>query len=584
MAVDSKNVVAEKFRDFAHPASFFNVIKFDEPKSHREEFRWARKLYETVGIIQQSIRKLATYPITEVVIEDDTRDGFYGDTLIKKMKIKSESQRIGMDYYTYGNAYITPIFPFIRMMKCKSCGKINNYDEIKALRYSSLKFTGKCSKCGKISEFTPKDIPLRNNSKVKIKLWYPGDIEIAYNEISGDKRYIYTIPPGVRRRIQNGDIWFIKTTPLEFLQAVNQRKNRVELNSSSVYHMKMPGPTMENNTPIGRPFVSGSWRDAFILLVLKKAQETMASDRFVSYRILYPGNRTQDPIATMNLGNFKSNIQNMVKRFYSDPNEIGISPFPVEQTHIGGDGKPYNPAPEIEAHKKDLLADLGVPYEFIYGGLTYSGSSVSIRMLENLMLNYRQSLEEALEFIANAIGKFFRKEPVGSIRFTSFKMADDIQQKQYIGNLNAQRKVSDQTVLEDLGLDFDVETARIKEESDKKRDIMISDARVSAEANGEARVIDAKYQAKAAMTNQEVSSSIGSSRPSGYTYQTPSGMAKSIMKLNDIERADRLREMQASDPDMYAEVIKKINPYNSVDMTPLPEQKPPTRAPDKGVM
>lgn len=570
-----------KVKSLTYPGSFFNVLKFDKPKSRKEEILWAKNLFDSIGIIKQSIRKLATYPITELKFTGDEKN-FYKTLFEDVLKSKLLCQNVGMDYFTYGMSLISPILPFDRYLKCERCKEKSLYDSVKKLSFSGYVFKGKCPKCKKSVKFKIVDTPVKRLDRVTVKRWYPGDIDVIVNELSGDYRVIYTIPPKIADKITKGDIWFMETVQEPFIAAVKDGSKKVELNNKMLYLMSIPEPSTEDGSIVGSPFVSGAWTDAFILKVLKKAQETMAADRFVSYRVLFPDQKSENPLRMMNLGNFRSNVKTMLERFYTDPNEMGISPIPIGQLHIGGDGKIYNPQPELEGHKRDLLADLGVPYEFVYGGLSYSGSSVSLRMLENLMLNYRGALEGMLEFIAKVVGSAFKKEKLGSVDFVQFKMADDAQRKQLIGNLNLQQKVSDSTVLAEYGMDAKDERKEMTAEAMAKLELQKTLAKTQAIVSGETEKITAMYRTITNSIANQMSEeqSTPDTVRSGYTTSSPDAMAKAIMSLPEHERSAKLRELNASDPQLHQQILEKI--YPSVDMTPMPEQKPPMRGPGKG--
>lgn len=572
-----------KAKTLAYPISFFNVMRFDTPHTLKQAVLWAKKLYDTVGIIKQTIRKLAVYPVTSLHVANDV-NGFYENLFVKQLKIKSFCQKVGMDYFTYGMAFITPMIPFTRYLVCPDCKNENLYGSVKKLRYNSNAFYGICSKCKHNVRFKVKDVKSKNPKEFKLKRWYPGSIQVIENELSGDYRIMYQLSTKSIARIRSGDVWYLKTTPLEFIQAVQKRTNKVELKPKMVYIMSIPEPSDPDSEIIGQPYVSGSWSDAFILKVLKKAQETMAGDRAVSYRVLYPEHSTENPLRMMDLRMFRSNVKTMLNRFYQNPNEMGISPVPIGQLHIGGDLKVYNPAPEIDAQKKDLLADLGVPLEFIYGGLSYSGSSISLRMLENIMLNYRESLTDMINFVANVVSVAFDKEAPGTIGFTEFKMADDVQRKSMLGQLNAQGKLSDKRLLDEYGMDSSEEVQEMLREVEANSELNTARAVASAKANAAA----SKEMALRQVTTQKLTTQASGGSPamdmvrSGYIGMSVDAIAKALMTMGPAERSSTLSKINQQDPVMHQQILNKM--YPPADMTSLPEQKPPTRGPDKGVV
>jgi len=145
---------------------------------------------------------------------------------------------------------------------------------------------------------------------------------------------------------------------------------------------------------------------------------------------------------------------------------------------------------------EQLMNGLGVPLEFIKGGMSYAGTNVSMRMLENQFLGFILRHKQMANWTMKHVAKFM-DWPEASIRFKPFRMADDIQRKAYLFQLNQAQKISDSTLLADTDLDqadedeiMITETSRRLEASKKQQIAM-------AEIQGEVQVVMAKAQAKA---------------------------------------------------------------------------------------
>jgi hypothetical protein len=144
---------------------------------------------------------------------------------------------------------------------------------------------------------------------------------------------------------------------------------------------------------------------------------------------------------------------------------------------------------------------MGVPREFILGGMSYAGTNVSMRMLENSFLGYILRHKSLFTWVMREIGSFLRW-PVANGRFKPFKMADDLQRKAFDLQLNQAGKLSDTTLL--AGSDYDQEEENkimIKEtatriEAQKRQQLAM------AEVQGQQQMIMNKYQVKAQQAAQ----------------------------------------------------------------------------------
>jgi hypothetical protein len=175
-----------------------------------------------------------------------------------------------------------------------------------------------------------------------------------------------------------------------------------------------------------------------------------------------------------------------IRKWRIDPNYISVVSVPLGFERLGGDGRALLLGPEIEVTNKEITGGMGVPIEFVFGGLSWSGSSVSLRTLENHFLLYRRLLLRFVNWVKNRVRIYLNLADV-DIGFTEFKMADDIQRKQIVIQLNAANKISDHTMLTELGFDYDEEQKKIEKEAEDRNKIQAMMMKAQTEAQGEAR-------------------------------------------------------------------------------------------------
>ena len=143
-----------------------------------------------------------------------------------------------------------------------------------------------------------------------------------------------------------------------------------------------------------------------------------------------------------------------------------------------------------------------VPLEFIKGGMSYAGTNVSMRMLENQFLGYILRHKELCRWVMKEVAAYMEWPEVG-IRFKPFKMADDIQRKAYLFQLNQAQKISDTTLLADADLNQREEDEIMLKETDKRLESTKKQQLAMAEVQAESQVIMAKAQVKAQQVMQE---------------------------------------------------------------------------------
>jgi len=206
----------------------------------------------------------------------------------------------------------------------------------------------------------------------------------------------------------------------------------------------------------------------------------------------------------LNLGTWRSRIETEVNMWRRDPNYIPILPIPLGFQQMGGDARALILHQEFRLHSEQMLAGAGIPVEFVFGGLQWSGTNTSLRALENMFLGYNKQREElVVDFVLGKIADFMGWPRIKA-KFDRFKMADDLQRAMFMFQLNQANKISDRKLHEELGTDFDVETRRIKDELGQQLEAQRRSQVAAADIQGEASLHTGRYQARAAAIQQRV--------------------------------------------------------------------------------
>ena len=467
-----------------YPSPFFDLSKFYFPRSTKELFKWCRHYYKTTGLISSTIYKLSEYPITDLIFEkpEEIRDEQGAKKLEKVVKeeldIKGFLIKIGLDYFTYGNALISIYFPFKRFLKCPKCDHLNQIEDFdgigkkKNLDFVDFQFKGTCPNCDANTSFEIKDQAVRQRKKINLIRHNPEHFDIEYNEITGQHKYYYNIPKKLKEKIVKKDEDTLMTMPSIYFEALKKDK-AVKMKNSNIYHFKR-SDVSDDDMEWGMPLILPVMRDLFHLQILRKAQQEIAMEHLVPLRVLFPSDNQGDaaPHRRTGLGKWKKNVDREIRKWKRDPNYIPIMPIPLGNTTVSGNGKMLLLNQEMRMVSEGIVNGMGTPQEFVFGGLTWSGSSISLRMLENHFLVYRQSLLEFLNnFVVDKLAKFFNTKKF-KIKMQEFKMADDVQRKQLMQQLNQMDKVSDSTFLKEVaGLDNESETAQMVQDYKDKLEL-----------------------------------------------------------------------------------------------------------------
>jgi hypothetical protein len=629
-------------RATTYPSPFFDIASTYFPESPKALFRFCRYYYYTVGVIGAAVDIHAAYPVTDIVIdeEDEKLRGVWMQILNEQFKMKSFLIEAGKDKVCLGNSLISLHTPFKRFLICASCKNPTPIDDPTfQYEFKNFAFQGACPKCSNHVKYIVKDEPIKDIKRTNLIRWAAENIDIEYNPITGEHFYKYSIPNEIKRLIVAGKRHIIERIPMVFIDAAKDNLP-ILFNSDNIFHMKRAS-LAEKNMGWGEPAMIRVLKDLYYLQVLKKAREQVAHQHIVPLWVLFPQPQGElNPYEHLNLAEWRGRVEGEIKNWRQDPNYIPIMPIPLGFQFIGGNFKNLDTTPEMQNLLLNILAGMNMPQEFVYGGLQYSGTSFSIRMLSNLFNGHRAQLLEFINgFLIPRISEIFSIKPV-KVHFTELKLADDVQKKQLMLQLNQANKVSDATMLSEFGLDAAAEVAKVKSEMKRGGELLAAQMIEQEKAKAEALLINIRGQIKSQLMQNTIAlevqeelakntvefdrtqpykinpdlfgaifKSSGKSNP--YTDDngkpffvinpislpaTVTSLAKSMMAVNEEKRQELMADLQANMPMMGELVGAEMNtmggppgqngaaagkrplPTPKTDMRPLPEKKPPRRA------
>lgn len=527
------------------------------PRDLKQLFRWTEYLYYNSAQIYAGVKKFAEYPITEINYLSDS------DKLVSANKrlledilgIKRALIRASLDLQVYGNSFTSIHLPFRRFLKCKACG-YEAHVSICDYKYSpmSATFSNKCGECGVDEKVEVIDKLILEPEKINIIRWDPKLVDIASNMVTGENEYYFSVPSDMKSAVFNGDRHLIETTPLNLLKTMAEDQ-LFKFNNGEIFHMKSDSPSgLESGW--GYPSLVSAIHLFYHASILRKANEAIALERIVPLRVMHPQaiSGSADPIMSLSMGKFMGEVEENIKRWRRDPNHIMMSPVAIGVAQVGGEGRSLMVAQEISQVEDNIIASMGIPKEFIYGGLSFSGSSVTLRMLENQLEPSTFQLNQLLKWVSDKCSSFLGWEKI-KVKLGDFRMIDDMQQRQMAMQLWQSGVISKTTLAEMNGIDINEEREKIKNEN-------LSDARNQKKMDLEMQAMqqDLGMQARQ-MSMQQQAQQMGSN---GLTYdqQAVIGQADSIaqqfMQMDPGTRKSQLASLQAEDYVMYSVVIQRL--------------------------
>lgn len=585
-----------------YPSPFLDQAQQFLPRTVKEQFYLCRYYYRTSPIINPIIRSLARYPVTEIlVMETDPDIKSYWDHYINnQLNLRSFAIATRLDLNTYGNAFAYIHIPIRKTLTCTNCGKSERIEDA-SYRFRGLQYELNCKKCGMTNRpALVKDYEVKSEREIKLIRLNPELIDIEVNPITGQKDLFFTIPRYLRNEITIGKRHIIETLPDIFIESLRKQR-RLRLRDGQVYHFSRVTISEQDSLGWGSPLIEPVLKSSYYTQILRKAQEAIMHSSIVPLRFVFPqaGDTQSSPYNMTNLLRWTNTIKAELVKWRRDPNHVGIVPLPVGNQVVGADGKALTLYQELEMQGNEICNGLGVPLEFYKGGLSWSGSNMSLRLMQQDFINDRIELHNfCQDFVLGRIADFLGKNRP-KIEFAKFKMADDLQRSALENQLYQQQLISGETLVTGMDLDFVKEKELIAKE--RKDLILIQKGSMLSQAQiqGQAGVIAAKYQAQAQKAQmiasaqpqaqsqgqmqqqqqeQDVLQQMASpiqNQGAGLDVAQLAGKANSMLEeMDPLTRQNAMNSMKLGNPELFNELMQLKNQEQGSQENLLSEEAP----------
>lgn len=558
-------------RASSHTNPAFDFLTGFVPRRLKDLFRWCEYLTYNSAHIYAALKKFGELVVTDVTYStsNEALRKNYKHLFEKILKVKGALLMGSLDKHIYGNHFTSIYFPFIRFLQCATCEDLVNISHVEyKFTLKNLKFQYHCRKCNAATVGKIVDRKLLNPTKIHIIRWDPKIIDIEYNPITGDANYFYNIPQDVKTQVKQGAVSLINTMPAEFLVAIRDDKV-FAFEKDAIFHMKVPSPSgMDQQW--GFPPLAATIKLFLYTMTLRKANEAIALEHIVPFRVMHPGAANQDPTQFLNLNRWQEELKSNMRQWRKDPLHVMIAPTPVNVTNVGGDGRMLLTLGEVQEADKAILAAMGLPPEFLYGGLTKAGMDGNLRMIQNQLQNHGDDMNDLLQWYTDKVSKFLGWERIET-ELLPMKMVDDIDNKNMLvsfatGQAGAQM-VSMSTVAEQLGIDLAEEREkRLQEQLDETRHQMRVQAEVQKLQNTLAQQVNTQVAAQ-------------SGQGLGYDQQkvisAADGIVDQLMQMDPGTRRSQLHSLQMEDMVLYSVVIQRLEDAQNQQTQQAKATQPP---------
>lgn len=556
-------------QSYAHPNPMFDYLTGFQPRKLKDLFRWTEYLYYNSPQIFTALQKLSDYMITEITYQSEgaaTRSK-YEDLVSRRMRFATTLKTAAQDRSIYGNSFISLYLPFKRVLKCSKCRALWDITALPKFDYAwqKLTFSFDCPMCQRRSVTHLRDVrdfKINKPERINVIRWDPKLIDIDGDPVTGESIYYYTLPQHVKEKIHRGENHVIARMPKPFLESVRKKK-LFKFERDQIFHMKVDAPAGVD-TRWGFPVLTSSLQQFFYVQALRRANEAIALDHITPFRVLHPAQTSAaaDPVEKLNFRQWQHELKSNLKQWRRDPLHIMMAPLALGVTQMGGQGRTLLTLGEVKEAEDNILAGMGVPPEFVHGGLSFTGSSVTLRMLENQLLSQTADLLDLLQWVCDKVGDYMGWERVQA-DIVNFKFIDDFQQKSALMQANAQYDfLSKKTIAEQFSINID-------EENDQRKQEILDNVRWESEVQKE---IDQLQSSLAEQAHQEAAGAPGMNYDQQMMIAQADALVDQLMQMDEGMRRSQMSSLQAEDYVMYSVVTQRLEEAE-LQMTNMAEQQ-----------
>ena len=549
------------------PSIFQDMSSLEIPSTLQGAFKWCKHLANWSAVHRAYVEAMSNLPVTDLLIKtrydvsDVVRNAReilgIGEPKIESLvhqhwRLPNLAKQAFRSIATYSNAVVIASYPFEKKLRCDNCDGVSNARSTE-WTIRGTKFQLECPHCRTKSEASQFDEDLDIAEKVRFTTLDMELIDTKHNPITGSIYVYYTIPDALCDLIRNGDKDIISDTPKNILEAVWESEDyrtsgnklgkvdtapRVKLQEGSYYLINKPSLPMSETQGLCFPLFAATFKDYWLYLTFRKAQEAIANGWIVPRRFLYPeaSGTSGNLFEMLNVSEYMGTLRKEISKHQQDPNYQSVIPFPVGQLNLGGDAKGLMLSSELRILIESMCATLQSPLEFLYGGMSFSASSVPAKKMQVQIEGDRIEVLAMLQWAADHVCKSMHL-PQTVLEFSSFRLADDLQHAQMMFSLQQSKLVSSKRLHEELGLDSESEVEAIK------KDVMIAAEIRKIEANSDAE-IERLFGAQPAIAQSEGN------------LQSLLTHIKGLSELRkEIEKDSDLMSVLQNHPDLYQQVM-----------------------------
>lgn len=564
------------------------------PKTVGEMLDWADWLWYHFDTYTNALKGAVRYFLGDIDIEAKN-DSNNGDErrkitteLFRDYDIMDLLGRVGDEFIQWGNCF-TSIEPVTkRNLYCPDC-----HSTVPAMLVDRLMFRasdapdkpcffGDCPVCRRNVGFRHFET-IDDSKPLRVTFWNPRLVGIVYCPTTKESEY-YVAPSEVWKEAwSQGEPHFIADTPVEILTAM-QRGMRIHMNKDFFFHARTPSPSTREDLlkGWGMPLFMNCFPKCVQIMLLDKFDESIIADHVVPFTVISPspqgsGNQpSDDPLRTVNMGSFREQMERMVSRHRANPSYIQIAPYAIQYQLLGGEAKQLVPV-DLRAQKvQDLLQAMNIlDFSQMQG---QGGPPPNLRFFEKVWGIHINTLNRWGQWLCDCRTKIIKSTPVNFSLVKSSIYENDMS-IEYKSKLGMGGVISMDTALRPLGIDYELEQVKLRDEQMRAAEIAQHDQEDSAKADEIKASVYAPQPGTSQLMAAQQGGAAGAPPPAGGGMPPMGGggavpgtgaadingmwdqamqMAQQLLTMPESERKSQLINLSKTNPQLHSFVKSQL--------------------------
>lgn len=455
-----------------YPSPFLDIASFMLPGSMKETLDLCTVFWMKHGLYRNAVQRIVRYFITtpEFTQEESNRLQLQ-QFLEKNIRLNKTAACIGDDLLSCGLTASSMVFPFNRYLRCPKCNAESFIDYI-SWSYKNDGFNAQCPSCSYRGVFKVIDRKSLDRDRIFVQRWNPYDLYLKQHPYSKRTQIYWDIPQEVRSQVKSGDQFMIRDLPISILDTI--KDDRVLLFADKFVHLETEDSIASVDLKgWGLPRLMANFAQVYYIQMIKKANEAMAKDYMVPFRLLSPTTQPVDEqgpwMNRLDTELVNEMTRDMIANHRKNPTAWNFSPIPMQYQSMGGEGQMVSPE-LLTQGINELLVSTGIAPSFFTGDLTLQAAPMALRVLQQSWPNLQSALDTWLAFVVNSTCKYMNWETPTDVGFRAVSLADDIERRHLLLQLASSNMISKRTAFSAWGIDPQEEQSQIINEMRSEQD------------------------------------------------------------------------------------------------------------------